>query len=409
MVRFAALALLCSAALGQTVYTYIGQLGPTSVLIAWGTTQGKGGENTIGRDSASLGLATVRIGGQNVRAERNWAEITGLRPDTVYPYEVEIDGRRIGGGAVRTWPAATDRLTFFVMGDYGTGAAPQRAVAAAMWSEFQRREAAGEHVRFVITTGDNIYADVNAGYVILRSGSADADWQSKFFAPYRELLEQIPFLPSIGNHDGNASENRSDLSTYLDNFFFPGNRPSRWYEFHYGGLADFFALDSTDNTTAGHPAPMYAPDGDQSRWLATAMAESGARWKIPYFHHPPFNAGPGHGASYSVLRHWCDLFERSGVKVVFSGHEHNFQFSEDSDATGHIRYVVSGSGGELRPGNVMPNMVRAHIEGWAPVRQFLVVEIAGRTMHVTPVSPGGVTVRDAAGRAIPMPLVVRLR
>lgn len=408
MVRLVALALWCGAALGQTVYTYIGQITPTSVLIAWGTTQGKGGENTIGRDSASLGAATVRIGNQTIRTEKNWAEVGGLKPDTQYPYEVEIGGQRAGGGTVRTWPERATHLAFFVIGDYGTGAGAQRAIADAMWSEFQRRERLGEPIRFVITTGDNIYADVNAGYVILRSGSADADWASKFFAPYRELLQQIPFLPSIGNHDGNASENRGDLSTYLDNFFFPANRPARWYEFHFGGLADFFALDSTDNTTAGHPRPNYAPGGDQSRWLAEALAESTAPWKIPYFHHPPFNAGPGHGASANVLRHWLDLFERSGVKVVFSGHEHNFQFSEDSEATGHIRYVISGSGGELRPGNVMPNMVRAHIAGWAPVRQFLVVEIAGRTMHIAPISTDRVVVRDASGNPVAMPLVVQL-
>jgi len=109
-----------------------------------------------------------------------------------------------------------------------------------------------------------------------------------------------------------------------------------------------------------------------------------------------------------VLRHWVDLFEHSGVKVVFSGHEHNFQFSEDSDATGHIRYVISGSGGELRAANVQPNMARAHIAGWAPVRQFLVVEIAGRTMHVTPISVDPMVVRDANGQPVAMPLVVQL-
>src|SRR5262249_10196556 len=98
----------------------------------------------------------------------------------------------------------------------------------------------------------------------------------------------------------------------------------------------------------------------------------------------------------------------SGVKVVFNGHEHNFQFSEDSDATGHVRYVITGSGGELRAANIMGNMARAHIAGWAPVRQFLVVEIAGRTMQITAVSTEPVVVRDPKGDAVGMPLVIRL-
>ena len=403
--RSLAVAALIGAAWGQTIYTYIGQISPRSVLIAWGTTQGKDNANTIGRSSKSLGLATVQVGDRTVKTRKNWVEVKGLQPDTPFPYEVSIGAKRVGGGTVRTWPRSADKLTFFVIGDYGNGSDGQREVAAAMWDEFRKREAAGDPVRFVLTTGDNIYADEGG---LAHSGSADADWEPKFFAPYRDLLQQIPFLPSVGNHDGNASESRGDLPAYLDNFFFPGNRPVRWYEFHFGGLADFFALDSSENTTSGHPSPNYAPGGTESRWLKSALAKSSAPWKIPYFHHPPFNAGPGHGASYDDLKHWVDQFQRSGVKVAFSGHEHNFQFSEDSDATRHIRFVVSGAGGELRPASVQENMARAHIAGWAPARHFLVVEIAGRTMRITPISTEPVVVTDPGGKAVGMPLVVRL-
>jgi hypothetical protein len=214
--------------------------------------------------------------------------------------------------------------------------------------------------------------------------------------------------PSLGNHDGNVSENRDDLTTYLDNFFFPDNRPARWYTFSYANLAQFVALDSTENTIAGPPSPVFAPGGEQSKWLARVLAESHAPWKIPYFHHPPFNAGPGHGAALGTLRHWVDLFRNNGVRAVFSGHEHNFQFSEDSDATGHVRYFVTGSGGQLRPGDVRPNMRSAHIEGWSPQYEFLVVEIEGGAMHVTPLGNVPVVVRDADGKPIPMPAAIQL-
>jgi hypothetical protein len=403
-VRLLAFALLCAAAPGQAVHTYIGQITATSVLIAWGSTSGPG--NTIGRGSRRLGEAVVRINGRTLPAEHNWLEVTGLRPDTAYPYEVDVDGRRIGGNVVRTWPERATRLTFFVIGDYGDAGAGQRAIAAAMTAEYYRLDQAGDPARFVLTVGDNIYASVNMGYVMRGSGSDDRDWENKFFQPYRDLLDRIPFLPSLGNHDGNASEKSSDMTAYLDNFFFPDNRPARWYEFNYGGLADFFALDSTDNTASGHPAPAYAPDGEQSRWLANALAASKAIWKIPYFHHPPFNAGPGHGASYAVLRHWLDLFERHGVKAVFTGHEHNFQYSEVDAATGGIRYFVTGAGGELRTGNVMPNMARSHIAAWAPARHFLVVQIEGGSMRVTPLSNERIVVRDAEGRPASATVVV---
>jgi hypothetical protein len=403
-----AAAIAGGAAAGQSIHTYIGQITPTSVLIAWGTTQG-GGVNTIGRGSRPLGAVRVRINDHTYPVnDRNWLDVAGLHPDTPYSYEVDLDGKRIGGSMVRTWPVRATRLTFFVIGDYGDGGAGQKGVAAAMVAEFHRRERAGDPVRFILTVGDNIYASANLGYVIRGSGSDDRDWEDKFFQPYHELLDRVPFLATPGNHDGNATEKATDLNAYLDNFFFPGNRPARWYSFEYGGLAQFFGLDSTDNTASGHPAPAYAPDGEQSRWLAQAMAASRAPWKIPYFHHPPFNAGPGHGASYAVLRHWVDLFQRSGVRAVFSGHEHNYQFSESNELTGAARYFVSGAGGELRAGSVLPNMARAHIEGWAAVRHFLVVEIDGAAMRVTPLSNQPVVVRGPAGQTLPLSVDVRL-
>src|SRR4051812_30752004 len=69
-VRFFAVAVLCGPAWAETVYTYIGQITSTSVLIAWGAT--RGGENTIGRDSTPLGAAQVRINGQTLPTPHNW-------------------------------------------------------------------------------------------------------------------------------------------------------------------------------------------------------------------------------------------------------------------------------------------------------------------------------------------------
>src|SRR5690242_13020506 len=99
-----AAALAAGSAAAQSIHTYIGQITPTSVLIAWGSTEGRG-RNTIGRNSQPLGAVQVRIADQTLPvSDRNWIEVTGLRPDTAYPYEVDLNGRRIGGNIVRTWP-----------------------------------------------------------------------------------------------------------------------------------------------------------------------------------------------------------------------------------------------------------------------------------------------------------------
>jgi hypothetical protein len=402
--RAGALFVFCFSLSAQQYYTYVGNLAPDSVLLAWGTTDGT---NTIGRSSPSHGVATVRIDGKTLTSRANWLVVGNLKPDTAYPYQVLLGEKVIGQGMVRTWPASVTRLVFFVIGDYGTGGRTQYEIAKAMWNELQRRENSANPVRFVLTTGDNIYGDVSTFlFGVKNTGNQDSDWRRKFFEPYREILARIPFYPTLGNHDGNETENREDLTTYLDNFFFPGDRPARWYTFTYAGLAQFFALDSTLNTESGPPRPAFLENGEEFQWMQRVIPASTAMWKIPYFHNPPFNAGPRHAPSYHALEHWVRLFAQSGVKVVFNGHEHNFQFSEVNALSGGIRFVTSGSGGQLRGGDVRSKMRDANIAGFAAENQFLIVEIDGKTMHITPRGFEEVKVRDANGAAIPMPLTV---
>jgi hypothetical protein len=299
---------------------------------------------------------------------------------------------------------------FFVIGDYGNGTAAQRQIASAMEDEFMRRVNSDNPVRFVLTTGDNIYGSLNLRLQFVHSGAADADWAEKFFGPYEPLLKRVPFYPTLGNHDGNESEDQADLATYLDNFFFPEPGPRRYYRFTYGGLAEFYALDSTENTETGPRRPQYLPGGEQDRWLRSCMEQPGsAPWRIAYFHHAPFTAGPLHAPSRGRLKSLLSSLERGGVQVVFSGHEHNFQFTTVGPETGGIQYVVSGAGGELRNGDVRAQMAQSRIGGWSPQTHFLMVEVDGGEMRITPRSVFPVRVVDAAGRAVKMPLVVTIK
>src|ERR1700758_4301445 len=114
----------------QKFYTYVGQIGMRSVLLAWGTAAGPG--NTIGRTSSSRGRASLTVGPKTEETDRNWAVIEGLEPDTPYAYHVVVKGQKIGEGRVRTYPERADKLAFFVIGDYGNGAPAQYAIAKAM-------------------------------------------------------------------------------------------------------------------------------------------------------------------------------------------------------------------------------------------------------------------------------------
>jgi hypothetical protein len=53
-------------------------------------------------------------------------------------------------------------------------------------------------------------------------------------------------------------------------------------------------------------------------------------------------------------------------------------------------------------------MKQANIRAWAPENHFLVVEIEGKTMKVTPVSSGPMNVVDSDGRPFPLPVTITL-
>lgn len=391
--------LLAFAATSQPrFFTYAGDIGTDRVLIAWGTTTGLRA-NTIGRESASHGEAIVTLNGEHRVSGRNWVEVSGLDADTNYPYRVTVDGRVAGEGVVRTHPVSADRLDFFVIGDYGNGSAGQHELARVMVREYERLKAAGRPVRFVLTVGDNIYASTLFGIPLpFGTGRHDRDWEKKHFAPYEAILREVPFYMILGNHDGRESESAADLPVQFDNFFFPGNRPARYYSFGYGNLVDFFALDTTRNTDEGL--------GPQTAWLGGALAQSRAPWKIVYGHHPPFNAGPRHGGEIERLRPITRLLAQHRVAAYLCGHEHNFQVSARDTEMAPTVMFLTGAGGELRAGDARRGMKRARIAAWAPVRHFLHVAIEGETMRITPLAAAPVRPVDPDGRAVPLPFVL---
>ena len=71
------------------------------------------------------------------------------------------------------------------------------------------------------------------------------------------------------------------------------------------------------------------------------------------------------------------LFQRAGVKAVFSGHEHNFQHSQVDG----IDYFVSGAAAKFR--NHAPDRFReAHTKSWSAQCHFLLVRVDGDRMLV---------------------------
>jgi len=245
--------------------------------------------------------------------------------------------------------AQSDVFRCAVIGDTGTGGAKQYAVSKLL---AEQRKALGFGA--VIMLGDNLYG-----------GKKPGDFKKKFEEPYKQLLGAgVKFYAALGNHDDPN-----------ERFYKPFNMGENRYYTFKNGNAEFFVLDST-----------YL-DRKQLDWIASKLDGSGATWKICYFHHPPFSDGAFHGSDMDLRKLLLPIFEKYGVDIVFSGHEHVYERIKPQNG---IYYFVLGNSGELRYHNLRPSALMA--KGFDADQSFMLVEIAGDEAHFQAISRTGETV-----------------
>jgi hypothetical protein len=262
-------------------------------------------------------------------------------------------------------PSIPKSVRFAVIGDNGTGRAPQYEVADEMAKCHDRFQ-----FDFVLMLGDNIYGSKRPD-----------DFKTKFEDPYKKLLDAgVKFFASLGNHD--------DTNERL---YKPFNMDGKRYYSFRRGNADFYAIDSN-----------YM-DPRQLEWLTQQLKGSTADWKICFFHHPLYSHSRFHEPDVDLRRLLEPIFIQNGVQVVFSGHQHVYERIRPHDG---INYFVLGSSGELRPHDLKPS--RDTARGFDTDRCFILVEIAGDRLYFQTISRTGQTVDEGILEASRKPTIEAL-
>jgi hypothetical protein len=292
----------------------------------------------------------------------------------------------------RTFPAPDDPLpvSFAVLGDFGVGIVDGRLDGARqlMIARALERAVDDHGVRLVITTGDNIYLghQDTAG-----TGNEDDEWYSSFYQPYRYVLNRVPYFPTVGNHDAGDSESSDDRDQLGDNLFLEQRfrpevetgsasiDPGLFYRFRVGANVEFVCIDTSIARDMG--IEHYFDDPAHDRWVKDALSDQGARWRIPFSHHPPFCAGPEHTNTTGMVERLVPLFEQAGVRLVLSGHEHNFQHA----VVGDVHYVISGAAGKLRT-EPPRDFADAGTRAWAAAGHFLLAHAGDDRLTVHPIA-----------------------
>lgn len=130
---------------------------------------------------------------------------------------------------------------------------------------------------------------------VVNDGDHYEDWEMYFFGPGKDLLVSTPCYNSLGNHEKNAS-------LFYD--FFAFDPPQNFYSFDYGDV-HFICLDSTDfinPESYPNSSGIMSPGNAQYDFLVRDLQSTSARWKIVFFHYPPYVSG---GYQVEDLRQLC--------------------------------------------------------------------------------------------------------
>ena len=282
----------------------------TSAIICWVSKEPGVGAVRYGK-TLDLGREGIdrRIG------RRHAVALVGLDPGSTYLYRVEDVGGSSQTGTFSTAPVGEgSRFSFAVVGDSGSGGKGQLKVARLL-----------ERLKpdLILHTGDVVYP-----------AGEERNYDRRFFAPYEDIIKEVPIFPVLGNHDVRTGNG----AAFLENFHPPLGSPGstkRYYSFDWGD-AHFVALDSE---------LYYGDEGGstehQKAFLERDLAATGKRWKVAFLHRSPYGSSR-HGGDERVRADLIPIFARHEVDLVFAGHDHVYERTMPIKG---VTYVVSGGGG----------------------------------------------------------------
>ena len=218
------------------------------------------------------------------------------------------------GGPTTTWevqpfaPSDRPQLRIAAVGDVGEGEEEEWQTA---WAIHQLAD--DDPYDVLLMLGDNVYPNGDP-----------ARLDQTVFRPFAIVLDDGTRLDAIlGNHDEGYGDEQMQIM----------GMDGRWWAQHLPGDVLLIGLDGN-----------VPDDPDQLAFLEQTLATATERWRIVAVHEPPYSAGY-QGSDLAVRAAFVPLFERYGVQLVLSGHEHDYQRSIPING---VTYIISGAGGRTR-------------------------------------------------------------
>jgi len=249
------------------------------------------------------------------------------------------------GGVFAAEPGDVNLL---MIGDFGSNAAPQTAVANAMTTYLKKQSLTPDGL---LLSGDNFYSKMEDGLKSKR-------WRTGFEDMYPAEVFPGPCYAVLGNHDYHDNEGGEQVQlAYAKQGGTRWTMPHKWYRVDMGPtdapVATFLFIDTNLPSVSGGPhkddkkkkpraSLTAAEEAEQWQWLQAELAKPRAPFTIVNGHHPVYSNG-SHGDTKSLVKQLDPLLQENGVHLYLCGHDHDLQHLElEGRKTSH---VLSGGGG----------------------------------------------------------------
>jgi hypothetical protein len=242
-------------------------------------------------------------------------------------------------------PEAGD-FHLLMIGDFGNGDAPQKAVAGGMKTYLERQQIKPE---WLLMLGDNFYKNSKLG-----GGLSPQRWKSGFEEMYPASVFGCPCPAVLGNHDYHDTKGGEQMQlAYAQAGGTRWTMPAKWYRMELGNVATFLFIDTNLRSASGKADPKdptkslkaslnAGEEAAQWAWLREQLASKRASFTIVIGHHPVYSNG-SHGDTTELVEKLAPMLQAAGVQLYFCGHDHDLQHLELAGQK--TSFVLSGGGG----------------------------------------------------------------
>ncbi len=287
---------------------------------------------------AKSGGTRSKIKGRQGLGGRWEFSLQDLRPSFDYRYSVYSaeGGKLLGGGSFRSAPLpGQGRVRFAAFGDSGKipGWAYVRdsaGIQPAPWlqSFWPSQGSQGLLARRILEMSPELV--LHLGDLVYPWGRWE-HYALAVFDPFRKLLAQADFRPTLGNHDLITERGEPLFRAFLQ-----PRADQRYYSFVRGPVR-FFCLDAFSSP--------IGPGSKQLAWIQRTLESAHEAWKVVYLHRPFFTASRSRkDRENDLLRTLLHpVFVKNQVSLVLSGHDHVYERYTSKEG---IHYAVVGGGGK---------------------------------------------------------------